>query len=144
MLQDVKNRICDERAAYLVDRTHGTSTDINERLANLPDKRIADRTEARRAMGVTGDRWLGKDTNVVLVMGMEHMRYFAEAGWSKQQMREYLFPKLTAPPGKGESPVRLGKDDGILIVAAGGHGMSETWVLHPHLAWAITKPIDLA
>ena len=96
-----------------------------------------------RAMGVTGDRWLGKDTNVVLVMGMEHMRYFAEAGWSKQQMREYLFPKLTAPPGKGESPVRLGKDDGILIVAAGGHGMSETWILHPHLAWAITKPIDL-
>jgi hypothetical protein len=97
-----------------------------------------------RTIGVTTDRWLGDKNSVVLVVGLEHMRYFAEARWSKAQMREYLFPKLVAPPAQGEAPVKLGRPDGILIVAAGGHGMAETWVLAPHLAWAITKPIEPA
>ena len=35
----------------------------------------------------------------------------------------------------------LGKPEGILLVAAGGPGMSETWILFPHLAWAITEPV---
>ena len=96
-----------------------------------------------RRHGVTSDRWLGEDANVVMVMGKEHTRYFAEAGWSKQRMREYLFPKVTAPPQAGEVPVKLGKPEGILIVCAGGPGMAETWILLPHLAWAITKPIEL-
>jgi hypothetical protein len=99
---------------------------------------------AVRFGGVIGDRWLGENSNVMLVMGMEHMRYFAEAGWSKAQMREYLFPKLVAPAGGSELPVKLAKPEGVLIVAAGGHGMCDTWVLHPHLAWAITKPIEPA
>jgi len=30
----------------------------------------------------------------------------------------------------------------ILIVAAGGQGTATSWMLHPHLAWAITKPIE--
>jgi hypothetical protein len=71
------------------------------------------------------------------VMGPEHRRYFADAGWSKDDARAYLFPKLK----EGERPVRIGKPDGILIVAAGGPGMSETWVLFPHLAWAITEAV---
>ena len=37
--------------------------------------------------------------------------------------------------------MRIGKPEGILIVGAGGPGMSETWVLFPHLAWAITEPV---
>jgi hypothetical protein len=28
-----------------------------------------------------------------------------------------------------------------MIVAAGGDGMGETWILLPHLAWAITEPV---
>lgn len=54
--QDVRTRIFDEGAAYLDDRMRGASTDINVRRANLPDRRIMDRTVARHAMGVTDDR----------------------------------------------------------------------------------------
>ena len=93
-----------------------------------------------RRGGVTSDKWLGDNVNVIMVMGMEHMRYFAEAGWSKQQMRDYMYPRLKEPIRSGEQAVRLGKPEGILIVAAGGHGMADTHILHPHLAWAITKP----
>lgn len=98
--------------------------------------------QAVRHRGVIGDKWLGDEVNVVLIMGTEHMRYFAEAGWSKQQMREYLFPKLTALPKEG--PMAIKKPECILFVAAGGPGMGETWILHPHLALAITKPIEVA
>jgi len=98
-------------------------------------------TRTLRREGSSGDRWLGEDTNVVLVVGPEHMRYFAEAGWSKQDMRTYLWPRLQEPPGKGERPVKLGKPEGLLIVAAGGPGMAQTWVVLPHLAWAITEPV---
>jgi hypothetical protein len=97
-----------------------------------------------RREGSAGDRWLGEDTNVMLVVGLEHMRYFAEAGWSKQDMRTYLWPRLRADPAPGEPTVRLGKPEGLLIVAAGGPGMAETWIVLPHLAWAITEEVRVA
>jgi len=90
-----------------------------------------------RTRGVATDEWLGIDNTVMLVMGPEHRRFLVEAGWSKDDARAYLFPRLK----EGERPVRIGKPDGILIVGAGGPGMSETWVLFPHLAWAITEPV---
>jgi hypothetical protein len=90
-----------------------------------------------RTRGVATDEWLGIDNNVMLVMGPEHRRFLVDAGWSKADARNYLFPLLKA----GERPVRIGKPEGILIVGAGGPGMSETWVLFPHLAWAITEPV---
>jgi hypothetical protein len=94
-----------------------------------------------RREGHSGDRWLGDGTNIMLIVGLEHMRYFAEAGWSKQDMRTYLWPRLNARRGPGERTVRLGKPEGLLIVAAGGPGMAQTWVVLPHLAWAITEPV---
>jgi hypothetical protein len=94
-----------------------------------------------RREGSGGDRWLGDNTNILLIVGPEHMRYFAEAGWSKQDMRTYLWPRLHADRGPGERAVKLGKPEGLLIVAAGGQGMAQTWVVLPHLAWAITEPV---
>jgi hypothetical protein len=91
-----------------------------------------------RRQGVASDRWLGDGTNVVLVVGPEHMRYFAEAGWSKDDMRAYLWSRFFE---NGENVVGLGRPEGLLIVAAGGPGMAETWILFPHLAWAITERV---
>jgi hypothetical protein len=98
-----------------------------------------------RFHGIGGDPWLGDRHAVVLVVGPEHQRYFIEAGWSKEQMQEYLWPRLNAPAtGPTDRLVNIGRPDGILIVAAGGPGMGETWLLMPHLAWAITEPIQPA
>ena len=94
-----------------------------------------------RQRGTATDVWLGDDTSVVVIIGPEHRRFFVEAGWSKADARAYLWPKVKAEQGPGEGRVGLGKPEGILLVAAGGPGMSETWILFPHLAWAITEPV---
>ena len=96
-----------------------------------------------RMNGVAGDEFLGEDTNVMLVVGPEHQRYFDDKGWSKDDMRGYLFPRFSADPGPIGRVVGIAKPQGILIVAAGGDGMAQTWVLLPHLALAITEPVVL-
>ena len=83
-----------------------------------------------RGRGVATDEWLGIDNTVMLVMGPEHRRFLVDAGWSKDDARNYLFPRLQG--GRTAGAHRQAR--GILIVAAGGPGMSETWVLFPHLA----------
>lgn len=93
-----------------------------------------------RRYGVFTDRFLGDGQNVLLVVGPEHQRYFLEAGWSKDDIRQYLWPRFQKP-GPGERPVNLGSPEGMLLVAAGGPGMAETWFFFPHLAWAITEEI---
>jgi len=95
-----------------------------------------------RRHGVAGDEWLGVDNNVLLVVGPEHQRFFTEKGWSKDDMRDYLFPRFSEDPGPGGRIVGIGKPEGILIVAAGGPGMSETPIMLPHLAWAITERVE--
>jgi hypothetical protein len=98
-----------------------------------------------RYHGIGGDRWLGENHNVVLVLGTEHQRYFLDEGWSKADMQEYLWPRLIEPTrGARDRLVNIGRPEGILIVAAGGPGMGETWLLMPHLAWAITRPVEYA
>ncbi len=114
--------------------TMSSALDLTSR---TPEGVLDSIAEHIRGRGVATDEWLGVDNTVMLVMGPEHRRYLVDAGWSKDDARAYLFPRLKA----GERPVRIGKPEGILIVAAGGPGMSETWVLFPHLATAITEPV---
>ena len=53
-------------------------------------------------------------------------------------MQQYLWPKFQAPTaGAHDRFVNIAKPEGILIVAAGGPGMAETWLLMPHLAFRI-------
>lgn len=95
-----------------------------------------------RRRGLIGDRWLGDRHNLVMVVGPEHQRYYLEAGWSKDDLRAYLWPRLTAPTTtEHDRAVNIGRPDGLLIVAAGGPGMAETWLLVPHLALAVTEKI---
>jgi hypothetical protein len=91
--------------------------------------------------GTAGDRWLGDETNVVMVIGREHQRWLVSAGWSKADIRDYMWPRLMEPPKEGERAVKLGHPEGLLIVAAGGPGMAETWLFFPHLASAVTEPV---
>ena len=37
--------------------------------------------------------------------------------------------------------MKLGSPAGLLVVAAGGPGMPETWIMFPHLGRAITEPV---
>jgi hypothetical protein len=94
-----------------------------------------------RRQGSAGDRWLGDETNVLLVVGPEQRRIFTSGGWSKADFRAYAWDRLQAPPGAGERPVKLGRPEGLLMVAAGGPGMPETWIMFPHLGRAITEPV---
>jgi hypothetical protein len=87
---------------------------------------------------VASDRWLGDGNNLLLVVGPEHRRYFDAAGWSKDDIRGYLWPRFFE---NGENKVGLGRPEGLLIATAGGDGMGETWLLFPHLAWAITQKV---
>ncbi len=98
-----------------------------------------------RQHGVGGDAWLGEDHNMMFVFGKEHQRYFIEEGWSKERIQEYLWPRLIEDArDKYDRKVNIAKPEGLLIVAAGGPGMGETWMFLPHLAHAITRKIEVA
>lgn len=115
------------------------ATDFTSR---TPEGVLDSAIKTMRSNGVGGDEWLGEGHNIVLVYGTEHQRYFIEDGWSKADMQAYLWPRLIADAtGPDDRRVNIGRPEGILIVAAGGPGMGETWILMPHLAWAITEPI---
>ena len=98
-----------------------------------------------RQSGVGGDEWLGEGHNVMFVFGTEHHRFFIEANWSKERMQQYLWPRLFAgTSGPTDRKVNVAKPEGILLVAAGGPGMGETWMFLPHLAHTITREIEPA
>jgi hypothetical protein len=118
--------------------TIGPATDFTSR---TPEGVTASIAKAIRQRGTAGDVWLGDDTNVVVVIGPEHRRYFLEAGWSKDDIRTAMWPLLMAPQAEGEGRIALAKPEGLLLVAAGGPGMAESWIVFPHLAWAITEPV---
>jgi len=107
-----------------------------------------------RSRGISSDSNVGDDRGVILVFGPEHRDYLIAAGWSKQRIREYLFPGLTAPHefgpeagdlmgnvpigGPRESNFNITKSEAILIVGAGGAGQAATWVIYPHLCAAVS------
>jgi hypothetical protein len=116
--------------------TIGPAADFTSR---TPEGVTASIARSIRQRGTAGDVWLGDDTNLVVVVGPEHRRYFTEAGWSKADLRAAMWPLLSAPKQPGEGTVKLAKPEGLLLVAAGGPGMAESWIIFPHLAWAITE-----
>jgi hypothetical protein len=94
-----------------------------------------------RSRGVAGDAFTGDGTSVVIVIGPEHRRYFDEAGWSKDDLRAYMHPKVTVDTGAAPGRRLNLRPEGLVFVAAGGAGMGEAWMLMPHLNWAVTRPV---
>ncbi len=92
--------------------------------------------------GIFADRFVA-EANILIVVSAEHQRYFTQAGWSKADVRDYLWKQCQAS-GENAKRIMLGGPEGFLIVGAGGPGHATTWLFFPHLAWAITQAIDPA
>jgi hypothetical protein len=110
-----------------------------------------------RCRPVNTDEYLGDARTMLLVIGPEHRRVLRDAGWSKADVRRYLYPLVTAPHtrpnvvdrhgfhapgGPTESSVELSKPESLLIVTAGGDGSNVSWTMFPHLASAISMPAE--
>ena len=94
---------------------------------------------AIRRQGTTGDAWLGEGLGIVIVVGPDHRRVYDAAGWSKADLRAYVWPRLQPPFTDSERPVHIGAPDGVVVVAAGGPGMPESHVFFPHNAYVLTE-----
>lgn len=99
-----------------------------------PDPTVMFTTMARtaRQYGMGFDEELGSDHGIVIVVGMQHQRQLIDAGLSKRDCQEALWPLLTAPEtGRFDKAVSLAGPEKVLLVAAGGPGLPGSWVLLP-------------
>jgi hypothetical protein len=69
--------------------------------------------------------------SLLVIIGWEHMDLCAKARWSKADVRNYLFPKLKAPGAGYEFASPIASADNILVVAAGGRAIAQTWLMVP-------------
>jgi hypothetical protein len=90
---------------------------------------------------VSGSSWFpGSAVSLMLVIPDEARRLLG--AWSKDDIRAYLYPRLTADDGTPMQPVALESPDHILIVAAGGRAFSSTQFFLSHIATPVTRIID--
>ena len=88
-----------------------------------------------RYRGMMRDEWAGDGRSIVLVVGEEHQRRLVDGGWTKETMQEYLWPPMVAEDtSKTDKKLNLAAPGNILIVAAGGPGLAQSWLFQPHLA----------
>jgi hypothetical protein len=116
---------------------------------NMRTKPIEILTTFISSMATLGVNNLYSQGNPVLVLGPEHSRYFAEAGWSKYDIKSYIFENARQPwrlvKNRGKSigpyfPQWVNKDDenarvpiinrpeDLIIIVAGGAGGKSMWV----------------
>ncbi|HEY8528019.1 MAG TPA: hypothetical protein VIL48_23845 [Acidimicrobiales bacterium] len=95
-----------------------------------------------RHVGVGHDEFLGDGRSILVVMGPEHQRRLVDAGWSKEKAQEYLWPLLTAESrDRYDRRLDLARPENILIVAAGGPGMADSWLFLPHLSNPVSEKV---
>jgi hypothetical protein len=83
-----------------------------------------------------------RPASLALIFGDEFHRQFRIAGWSKQQMRDYLFPRLTAKAEGPFKPVQISRPEDMLIVAAGGLALASWWSFISFGTVPATRAID--
>jgi hypothetical protein len=129
-----------------------------DRDADSPETLLTRLAHLARCRPISRDSFLAENRTVVLVFGPEHRNMLERTGWSKQDVRTFLHPLLTAPHtraigrqetqgmaplgGPTESSHYLPRPEGILIAAAGGEGLNLSWVMYPHLASSISVKIE--
>ena len=99
-----------------LDRKHTTAEGLLDAMAAFQRGKVA------------GAPWFpGAPATLMLVLGDEYHRQFRMPGWDKARMRDYLFPRLTAPADSVFRPLNLSRPEDILIVAAGGLALASYW-----------------
>lgn len=95
-----------------------------------------------RSYGLGRDEWCGDDRSMVVVIGLEHRQRLVRGGWDKPMIQEFLWSRCNAPAvSRYDTRVTLAGPDNVLVVAAGGPGMSVSWLLLPHLSNPISQRI---
>jgi hypothetical protein len=125
--------------------------------SRTPEELLARFASMARSRPVHVDHALGDDRTVLVVFGPEHRAMLSGSGWTKQRIREYLHPLLTAPPtdvdatgrpygwgmhgegGERESTFGLPEPGGLLITAAGGRGLGLSYIFYPHWSAAVSR-----
>lgn len=96
-----------------------------------------------RHVGILRDDWCGDDRGVVIVVGEEHQRRLVDGGWGKEKIQDYVWPKLSAPTGgKFDQQVQIAGPENVHVVAAGGPGVTVSWLLLPHLSNPISELVQ--
>lgn len=91
--------------------------------------------QTARHQGLTHDEWAGDGRSIVLVVGPEHQRRLLDEGWTKERISEFLWPRFAAETGdRFDRRLSIAGPDNIKVVAAGGPGIAQSWLLLPHLA----------
>lgn len=100
--------------------------------------------EHARFNGLQRDEWAGDGRSVVVVVGTEHHLRLLDGGFTKEKVQEQLWPRLVADTvGKYDNKLHLASPANVMVVAAGGPGIAQSWVLVPHLAVPTHEPVDL-
>lgn len=97
--------------------------------------------------GIWGASAPGRD--LMILVGMEHVRLLEGADWTKEAFRTALYDGLvgrTGKPGSREQgdPCTLSGPDDLVVVATGGAGNPISMIITPHAGRAVTRPIDLS
>jgi hypothetical protein len=95
-----------------------------------------------RQTGLKRDQFCGDGRCMVLAMGPEHQRRFIDQGWTKEQVQEELWPLLVAETAdKYDKKLVLASPENVVVVPAGGPGVTVSWWLFPHLSNPITEMV---
>lgn len=107
-----------------------------------PETILGTIADVARQVGVGHDEFLGDGRSVLIVMGPEHQRRLVDAGWSKEKVQEHLWPLLAAETrDRYDRRLDLARPDNILVVAAGGPGMADSWLFLPHLSNPVSEKV---
>lgn len=103
--------------------------------------------------GTYGSEFVRDHMSLLIVIPPPHQALLADAGWSKARLRDGIWARTSAtraqvdyskgwPKGYQPGRVMLQSAENILIVAAGGEGLPQSWVFFPHAGSAVTEPIE--
>jgi hypothetical protein len=138
--------------------TVASNTDIFTFASDVenPEELLDGLASLARARPIHVDFFVGEWRSVVILVGEQHRQALERNGWSKEDVRTYLHPRLTAPQtfgpdaaavwgsnptgSVGEYAFYLPRAENIHLVAAGGPD-SPTLVVYPHQSCSISAAV---